>query len=58
MDQKYQLGISIKDLKQANQILHQAADRLDEMNHEKAYTLNSLIEDIESLIEDLESDEV
>jgi hypothetical protein len=27
------------------------------MNHEKAYTLNSLIEDIESLIEDLESDE-
>jgi hypothetical protein len=57
MDRKYQLDISIKDLIQANQILHRAADRLDEMNHEKAYTLNSLIEDIESLIEDLESDE-
>ena len=56
MDRKYQLDISIQDLRQANQILHRAADRLDEMKHEKAYTLSTLIEDIESLIEELEED--
>ncbi|WP_164491702.1 hypothetical protein [Staphylospora marina] len=55
MDKKYLLDISIQDLKQSANILHRAADRLDDIGHEKAYTLNTLIEDIESLIEELEN---
>jgi hypothetical protein len=57
MDKKYQLDLSVQDLKQAEQILHRAADRLEQLDHNKSYTLNNLIADIEELIEDLESDD-
>jgi hypothetical protein len=55
VDKRYQLDLSIQDLKQANQILHRAADRLDAMNHDKSYTLSNLIADFEELIEELEN---
>ncbi|MFC7442524.1 hypothetical protein [Laceyella putida] len=55
MNKQYQLDLSIQDLKQASQIIHRAADRLDAMNHDKSYTLSNLIADFEELIDELEN---
>jgi len=56
MDRQYHLDLSIQDLKQAYQILHRAADRLEKMNHSRSYSLQNLIADIEAYIEELEED--
>lgn len=55
MDKRYQLDLSIQDLKQANQIMRRASDRLEAMNHEKSYTLANFITDLEELIDELEN---
>lgn len=54
MDKQYQLDLSIQDLKQAVKIMRRAAGRVKEVDQTESYTLNTLISDIEELIDRLD----
>ncbi|MGA8942498.1 MAG: hypothetical protein WB502_07235 [Thermoactinomyces sp.] len=54
MNNDYQLGLSIQDLKQAVKIMRRATERIREVNPTESYTLNTLISDVEEIIERLD----
>ncbi|MBA4544342.1 MULTISPECIES: hypothetical protein [Thermoactinomyces] len=57
MDKRYQLDLTIQDLRQAKNIIQRAVDRLEQINHSKSFTLNNLANDLKDFIEELDSDE-
>jgi hypothetical protein len=57
LDKRYQLDLTIQDLRQAKNIIQRAVDRLEQINHSKSFTLNNLANDLKDFIEELDSDE-